>query len=244
MRIKSGSSCVPSTCNSGCATAVGNCGTTGSKGYTLGANCNLSGTNWCKKCTAKSCPSGKSTSTSTSVCGSEKYWTRVANTYNYSGERKCYRCSCSAPAACKWTNDNKGSATLSNKCCNNRYETCTSSCVGVTVPANATGTTPCTGCGSTVSTAWKCNSNYCKSGSACKAICSSTYKYSTAIANATMTGACTGAKGTSQGNCTSTGTYYSGFTCNTNYCKSGDSCKKICSSTTYPLSSKVSAAFI
>ena len=240
---KSGNSCVPSTCNSGCATAVGNCGTTGSKGYTLGANCNLSGTNWCKKCTAKSCPSGKSTSTSTSVCGSEKYWKRVQDTSNYAGNSACYSCSCTATTTtCKWTNDNKGSATLSNKCCNNRYETCTSSCVAASIPANATGTTPCTGCGSTVNTAWKCNSNYCKSGSACKAICSSTYKYSTAIANATMTGACTGAKGTSQGNCTSTGTYYSGFTCNTNYCKSGDSCKNICSSTTYPLSSKVSNA--
>ena len=148
-----GDGCRLAVCNDGCALSAGSCGTTGEKGYTLGANCNQVGDSWCKKCTAKTCPSGESTSTDTAICGSDKYWKRVQDTSNYAGNSACYRCSCTATTTCKWTSSNKGRATLSNKCCNGNYETCKSSCVEVSVPTNATVTAICTGCGVTVNTA-------------------------------------------------------------------------------------------
>ena len=60
-----------------------------------------------------------------------------------------------------------------------------------------------------------CNSGFCKKSDACYKTCpESSYPY-TSVSGATMTGSCTGIRGNSGGNCTgsSTGTYYSGFTC-------------------------------
>ena len=75
------------------------------------------------------------------------------------------------------------------------------------------------------------------SGSVAKVCPSGSYPYST-ISNATMSGACTGYRSTSEGACSgSSATYYSGFTCKTNYCKLGSACYNVCSSGSYPYSS-------
>ena len=89
----------------------------------------------------------------------------------------------------------------------------------------------CSGSSATYYSGFTCKSGYCKSGSACYNVCStSSYPYST-ISNATMSGACTGYTGTSASTCSgSSATRYSGFTCNSGYCKVLDSCIKTYSS--------------
>jgi len=57
------------------------------------------------------------------------------------------------------------------------------------------------------------------------------YTSSTLPNNSTGTGSCTGYRTCSS---TSSGTYYSGFTCKSGYCKSGSTCYKYCSTSSYP----------
>ena len=64
-----------------------------------------------------------------------------------------------------------------------------------------------------------CTTLTCYSGGS-KVCSATTYPYSSSIANATMSGACTGYTGTSAGSCSgSSTTRYSGFTCKSGYCK-------------------------
>lgn len=85
----------------------------------------------------------------------------------------CYDCKCVAPASCKWNNDNKGTAFLSNQCCNGNYSRCRSACVRILIPEHAHATKTCTGCGTVVSTAYECDEGYQKSGNECISICAS-----------------------------------------------------------------------
>lgn len=144
-----------------------------------------------KRCakTKDECPDGYSINyTSKESCGTEATWTFDGQLV---GSLFCGKCTCNAPsnclydsssgigtlggkccngkyqtciapAECKWTDSNKGTANLSDKCCNGNYKTCTSACVEVTVPANATASEKCTGCGKEVVTAFNCNTGYTK----------------------------------------------------------------------------------
>lgn len=86
----------------------------------------------------------------------------------------CYHCYCAADTSvCKWNESNKGTANLTDGCCDGWYKTCTNTCKDtVTVPKNATGIqTDCTGCDETkkVITAWQCNEWYDELNGACYA---------------------------------------------------------------------------
>lgn len=97
-----------------------------------------------------------------------------------------YRCECHAPSECKWRDDNKGSGTLSESCCNGKYKTCTSTCQESKTPVNATCSNYCTGCNIQVCTAWTCNNGYTKSNNTCVvASCPSGYTLSSCPANGT-----------------------------------------------------------
>lgn len=104
------------------------------------------------------CPDGYSLSVTKDSCGTALGWKFLTNgkvsTYD------CGKCECAAPAECSWDSSNKGTANLSDACCNGKSKTCTSTCKEVTIPANATATTTCTGCNKTVNTAFKCNDGY------------------------------------------------------------------------------------
>ncbi len=277
--------CEAKTCDATYKTSAADCGTSGTSGWTLSTTDKCyAGAITKYKCMVKTCESGcKTTNTSASACKtSMSYPTTTGVSYapcaGLNGDIACYKCSCSCDSTYKWDDSNKGTATLSNQCCNGKYKTCTSSCTAVTIPANATGTTQCTGCGTTVYTAWACNTGYVKIGNECKkyygsctaanssykttnsgycgcsevpnlytssggkltcysgcnTLClSGSYPY-TAKSNATMSGACTGYRGTSASTCSSQGTYYSGFTCNSGYCRSGDVCYAWCNQSSYP----------
>lgn len=114
------------------------------------------------------CPDGYSLSVTAATCGSSIGWKFLTNgkvsTYD------CGKCECQAPTECKWDSNNKGSANLSDACCDGTSKTCASTCKEITVPANATASATCTGCGKTVNTDFKCNDGYAKSadGKNCK----------------------------------------------------------------------------
>lgn len=213
---------------------VDSCGKTGADGYDL-VNVDNNG---CGTCQAKTCPTGTNIKNSDYNCSIKGKYRIAKDTDYYQGDNICKECVCEAPDSCKWTDSNKGTAELSTPCCNGKYETCTSNCVAVSVPANATATETCTGCDIEVNTAWQCNTNYCKSGSECLSICdSSKYKYTSSNipSNASLgTDSCTSYSGTSQGDCTgSKTTKYSSWSCNTNYCKVNNSCSNYCNAGTY-----------
>ncbi len=95
----------------------------------------------------------------------------------------------------------------------------------------------CTGTFERRYSSFTCDQGYCKDTDStgkqefttCKKLCdASVYTYTEEVANATMTGECTGYYDTSGGKCGTRTTKYSGFTCHTNYCKSGSECKKVC----------------
>ncbi|MBQ7304169.1 MAG: hypothetical protein IJW75_04560 [Alphaproteobacteria bacterium] len=210
---------------------VDSCGKTGADGYDL-VNVDNNG---CGTCQAKTCPTGTNVKNNEITCGIKGKYSTAKDTDYYQGDNICKECVCEAPDSCKWTNENKGSADLTDKCCNGNYETCTSSCVAASVPGNATATKPCTGCNETVYTDWECNNNYCKSGSECKYVCSAEYKFDyqnlPANAKGTSGSPCSGLKYQSGKNCTDT--YYSTWF-KTLLCKDGytfDATKGECVST-------------
>ena len=112
-----------------------------------------------------------------SDCGTEVGWILEYDEYENgnrarSGSYYCTQCVCEAPQTpsetdtCRWNKNNKGSADLSDICCNGYYATCATKCVGLTrdaltEPAGkfdiaVNDTTECTGCGETLYRAKSC----------------------------------------------------------------------------------------
>ena len=119
-------------------------------------------------CDVAQCPRDSKTEYSdVSKCGyPSTIGASVTSTGQYSGSKLCYKCNCSVPSECKWTDANKGDkGALTNVCCDGTtYKTCTKNFpADVTVPSNATATkTSYTACGETkqIVTDWTCNKGY------------------------------------------------------------------------------------
>ncbi len=171
-----GTGCEVKPCAEGYATGADKCGNGigRANGWKLGTESNgQSGADKCYQCIQKECQEGdkdSDTDSNVNTCSPSPYpsanhatKTQVANVYH--GDEACYKCHCAAPElTCKWNDGNKGTAELSNQCCDGNYEKCTSSCVAATAPANAHLISPCTGCNEQVYTGWECNQWYQKNG--------------------------------------------------------------------------------
>ncbi|MBQ7304351.1 MAG: hypothetical protein IJW75_05520 [Alphaproteobacteria bacterium] len=154
----------PTACKTPYVDSVTKCGTQGAKGYEL-----VDVVSGCGRCEAKECITKL---TEFNCKRNNGAYSKPEETGEYSGDKPCLKCACDTVTAdqkCTWTNSNKGSATITNKCCNEKYSVCTSTCEKVTVPENAHSTATCTGCGETVATAWECDSSYTKVGDECVA---------------------------------------------------------------------------
>ena len=151
----------PTACKTPYVDSVTKCGTQGAKGYEL-----VDVVSGCGRCEVKECIT---TLRKVDCVKNNGAYSEPVETGEYSGDKPCLKCECNAPDSCKWTNSNKGSATIGNECCNGKYSVCTSTCEKVTVPENAHSTATCTGCGETVTTAWECDSSYTKVGDECVA---------------------------------------------------------------------------
>ena len=80
--VMSGNSCVANFCSSGFAKTAADCGTTGTKGWTLGTDTDAAG---CKKCEKKTCPTGTSVG-----CNVHSY--KISTTNSYQGNTQCIKC--------------------------------------------------------------------------------------------------------------------------------------------------------
>ena len=142
--------------------------------------------------------------------------------------------SCPSHANCSQCTDNSGKTTYKFESCTSEYTlsggvcVCAKTCADVvtTKPANSTFMTEtCTACGvsSTIKTGWVCNNGYNRSDNSCVCAktCADTYTGSIP-ANATAdTEVCTA--------CGVSSTIKTGWTCNSGYVKSGNSC--VCAKT-------------
>lgn len=127
-------------------------------------------------CVPNSCPNPYTTDHQTlQDCGEGNGWTldvrknENGDVVKYNG-LDCTQCVCSAAANCYYNDSNKGNATLSDKCCNEKYATCTSNCLGedsldkLVLGSGAIGTqgvnyTTCTGCGTTLYVLQSCKTD-------------------------------------------------------------------------------------
>ena len=88
------------------------------------------------KCVSTKCPDPYTTTIqNVSDCGTGTGWSLLTkknenNELFKSGGLNCTQCQCNAASNCQYTQDNKGTATLSDLCCNGTYATCTSECTG------------------------------------------------------------------------------------------------------------------
>ena len=130
------------------------------------------------RCVTADCRAPYTTSNqAVSDCGTEVGWNLEYDEYENgnrarSGSFYCTQCVCEAPQnpsetdACRWNKNNKGSADLSDVCCNGYYATCATKCVGLakdalTEPAGkfdiaVSDALECTGCGETLYRAKAC----------------------------------------------------------------------------------------
>ena len=130
------------------------------------------------RCVVAACPAPYTTSNQEATdCGQTLGWNLEYALHENgnrirSGSFFCTQCVCEAPEnpgetdMCRWNKDNKGSADLTDECCNGYYATCTTRCVGltqdaVTEPAGkydvaVNDATQCTGCGETLYKAKSC----------------------------------------------------------------------------------------
>ena len=74
--------CVNQGCSDGFAKTAADCGTTGTKGWTLGTDTDAAG---CKKCEKKTCPTGTSVG-----CNVHSY--KISTTNSYQGNTQCIKC--------------------------------------------------------------------------------------------------------------------------------------------------------
>ncbi len=130
------------------------------------------------RCVTADCRAPYTTSNqAVSDCGTEVGWNLEYDEYENgnrarSGSFYCTQCVCEVPQnpsetdACRWNKNNKGSADLSDVCCNGYYATCATKCVGLakdalTEPAGkfdiaVSDALECTGCGETLYRAKAC----------------------------------------------------------------------------------------